>query len=98
MNHLEAAFQQFHENNPKVYEALVSLARQAKDRGHKKIGIGLLWEVMRWQMLLNTTPNENDPYKLNNNHRSRYARFVMDNEADLKDFFKIRSLAGTVVS
>lgn len=85
----EAAFRRFHQENPQVYLALVRLARQALARGHHTLGIGQLFEVLRWELMLGTT----DPhFKLNNNHRSRYARLIMAREPDLKDVFDTREL------
>ena len=49
MTTADAAFYKFHDNNPEVYSHLVRLARQAKARGHNKVGIRMLWEVMRWE-------------------------------------------------
>ena len=81
----------FHNANPKVYWELVRLAKEAKTNGHQKIGIGMLWEVMRWNLFY----QKNDPnseFKLNNNYRSRYARFVMDTNPDLVGLFETREL------
>ena len=86
---LEMKFWEFHKNNPQVYVTLVRLARELKDTGHRKIGIGMLFEVVRWQTMLRT---EGDPYKMNNNYRSRYARLIMENEPDLEDIFDLREL------
>jgi len=87
---LAAEFLAFHEANPKVYAELVRLARQAKARGRTKVGIGMLWEVLRWHFWLET--NGADEFKLNNNHRSRYARLIMGLEADLLGVFETREL------
>jgi len=87
---LEAKFQAFHEENPDVYDHLVRLAHQAKRRGHQKIGIGLLWEVMRWERSMQTIDPEG--FKLNNNWRSRYARMIMQREPALEGFFELREL------
>jgi hypothetical protein len=83
-------FRQYHETNPQVYDTLVKLARQMKSLGHKHIGIKMLFEVVRWQMMLTTT----DPsgYKLNNDYTSRYARLIMDSEPDLAGMFELRTL------
>lgn len=87
---LEREFRQFHEANPRVYRTLLRLSRRAVRRGKKKIGIGMLWEVMRWNMWLATVSE--DDYKLNNNHRSRYARLLMQQEKDLAGVFDTREL------
>lgn len=86
---LDAAFAEHHAKHPEVYEALVRLARQARSRGHQRIGIGMLWEVLRWET---TIGDHGAEYRLNNDHRSRYARLVMDQEADLAGIFETRSL------
>lgn len=84
-------FETFHKKNPHVYTNLCIMARDLKAIGHKRCAIKMLWEVLRWQGMLNTT-DPNSQYKLNNNYTSRYARMVMDNNPDLADFFKVRVL------
>lgn len=87
---LDADFWAFHRANPHVYDTLVRLAREAKANGRRKAGIGMLWEVLRWQYFLRTTTVD---FKLNNNLRSRYARLIMRQESDLHGFFDVRSLS-----
>lgn len=90
IHRLESKFLKFHEENPDIYDSLVRLARQAKKSGHRKIGIGMLWEVMRWEHILQS--KDSDGYKLNNSLRSRYARTIMEKEKDLEGFFETRKL------
>lgn len=92
---IQAAFEKFHADNPTVYETVVRLARLALSRGKKKGAIATMWEVVRWEFYLNTTDECQAAFKLNNNYRSRYARLVMDQEPDLKNFFNIRQLQRT---
>ena len=87
---IQRAFLEFHRANPKVYEALVALARGYQRQG-KKAGIKHLWEVARWQLIAETKGEE---FKLNNNYTSRYARLIMRTEFDLQDFFEVRELQG----
>lgn len=91
VSELERRFWDFHEANPQVYVQLVRLARDLVSRGHRKLGIGMLFEVVRWQTLLRTV-DDATPFKLNNNHRSRYARLIMDREPDLHGVFDVREL------
>ena len=86
---LQSEFQEFHFRNPQVYNELVRLARVALARGRKQIGIGWLWEVLRWNFMMAAPA---DDFKMNNNHRSRYARLIMSQEADLLGVFEIREL------
>jgi hypothetical protein len=86
---IEEAFRQFHAENPHVYDELVMLARRARNRGATRLGIGMLFEVLRWRHTLRTG---GDSFKLNNNFRSYYARMIMLREADLVDVFETRQL------
>ena len=88
---IQDKFLSFHEANPHVYKNLVSMARKLKSKGIKKIGIGMLFESLRWHYLLETDDPESD-YKLNNNYRSRYARLIMSTEDDLFGIFNLRNL------
>lgn len=88
---IEATFLAFHRANPWVYDALVRLARDLKKRGRHRQGIGMLFEVLRWQWF-RTTIDPSSDFRLNNNYRSRYARLIMEREADLDDVFETRVL------
>jgi hypothetical protein len=67
---IDAAFSEFHARNPHVYARLAAMARQAVAAGRRRIGIGMLFEVLRWEHQIATTDEE---FRLNNNYRSRYA-------------------------
>jgi hypothetical protein len=88
---IREAFLRFHYENPHVYVQLTELARQARAAGTKKIGIGMLFEVLRWRHTLSTA---GDDFKLNNNYRSYYARMIMAKEPDLWGIFELRKLHG----
>lgn len=86
---LDARFSAFHAAHPEVYEHLVRLARQGVARGRRRLGIGQLFEVLRWET------NVGDPgaeYRLNNSYRSRYVRLIEAHESDLADLFETREL------
>lgn len=86
---LDQAFAEFHRDNPHVYDALVRLSRQAVGVGRTRVGMKMLFEVLRWEHFIQTT----DPdFKLNNNYTSRYARLIMDQEPDLAGIFDLRTL------
>lgn len=86
---IEEQFNIFHEENPNVYKQLEQMSWQLYNAGQKKIGIGMLFEVLRWRSMLKTT---GDAYKLNNNYRSRYVRLLIDNNPEFNGFFECRSL------
>jgi hypothetical protein len=88
---IEAAFELFHAANPSIYLNLVELSRALKRKGRNKIGIGMLFEILRWRFMM-TSIDSNSEFKLNNNYRSRYARRIMSEEIDLEGFFETREL------
>ena len=87
---IQRRFERFHRENPHIYKKLVELARQVKSRGLKHYSIASLFERLRWHFRFETKSEE--PFKLNNDFRSRYARLVMETESDLADFFDLREL------
>lgn len=86
---LQRRFEAFHAENPRVYQTLVRLAREARAAGKERIGIAMLYEVTRWQLSLQTTDEE---FKINNSYRSRYARLIMATEPDLQGVFETREI------
>lgn len=85
---IQKEFEEFHARNPHVYEIFVKWARYIKSKG-RRASAGLIFERMRFDMKVET---DGEPYKLNNNFRSRYARLAMEQEPDLADFFETRDL------
>ncbi len=84
-----ARFEQFHAGNPAVYPTLVSLAREwVAENGRTKLGIRMLWEVARWELIKST---RNTDYKLNDHFTSYYARLIQAKEPDLEGIFELRA-------
>lgn len=82
-------FRLFHAANPDVYSSLVSLARQFREKNkERKIGIKMLYEVLRWNYYLTTDTDEE--YRLTNDFTAPYARLIMDQEPDLAGAFQIK--------
>lgn len=88
---IDEAFKAFDEANPHVYDNLIRLTRRLKNAGRRRIGIGHLFEVLRWEYSIKTEHSE-DKYALNNNFRSRYARKIIENIPDLQEVFETREL------
>lgn len=82
-------FREFDEKNPHVYRQLVKMTRDLKAQGHKKIGMQMLFEVIRWRSMMKTTDAD---FKMNNNYAGRYARKVMSENSDLDGMFELRTL------
>ena len=92
---IERDFRKFHAENPHVYELLCVKAREAKAAGHARYGIKSIFERVRWHYQIELRHLE-EPFKLNNNYTSRYARLIMAQEPDLAGFFEIRELVALV--
>lgn len=88
---IDSAFWNFHHKHPEVYEGLVRLAYQAVNAGRERIGIKMLFEVLRWEWIITGLPDASEEFKLNNNYTSRYARLIME-EPGLQDLFETRRL------
>lgn len=86
---IDAAFWKFHEENPDVLKKLIRMTLAAKLRGHKRIGMKMLFEVIRWEHLIHT---RSDDFALNNNYTSRYVRLLSDQRPDLASMFEVRRL------
>jgi hypothetical protein len=87
---IQQAFEAFHDANPWVYFTFERMTREWLARGHKRIGIGMLTEVVRWEYGRQT--NSTDGFKINNNFRSRYVRRLIDVHPSWADAFETREL------
>jgi hypothetical protein len=88
---IEARFWIFHRDNPRVYVELLRLAKVAQAFGRKRVGVRMLWEVMRWAITIET----HDPlseYKLNDHYMAHYARMLMRENPELDGMFELRQL------
>lgn len=86
---IPARFAKFHLANPDVYNCLVNLARQFREkRRDSKIGIAMLYEVLRWNYYMSVDSQEE--YKLSNDFRACYARLIMAQEPDLAGIFQTK--------
>jgi len=88
---IQQRFEEFHYNNPMVYHNLMLLINSAKLRGMKKIGIGMVYEVLRWNYYMRTS-DPNSYCKLSNDYRSRYSRLIMQKNPELKGFITTREI------
>lgn len=88
---IDEQFVEFDRCNPFVMDALAKLSRDYVERGHTRVGIGHLFEIVRWSYAMHTTDPHSD-LKLNNNLRSRYSRELMRRYPDLDGLFETREL------
>lgn len=86
---IQERFEEFHRLNDWVLTALEKMTVDYMERGHKRVGIGMLTEVLRWQYGRQTT---GDAFKLNNSYRSRYVRLMVERHPEWDDVFEQRAL------
>jgi hypothetical protein len=86
---IQERFLDFHAKNGWVLTALERLTTDYLERGAKKVGIGMLTEVLRWQYSRST---RGEIFKLNNSYRSRYVRLMVERHPEWDDVFETREL------
>jgi len=81
-------FAEFHRENPHVFSTLVTRTRTLVARGHKRVGMKMLFETLRWDHMLRTSGTE--PFKLNNNYTAFYSRAIESKYPDLAGVYTKR--------
>ncbi|MCR8573066.1 hypothetical protein [Streptomyces sp. Isolate_219] len=87
---IQAQFEAFHQLNPWVLRALESLTADYLKHGAARVGIGMLFEVLRWRYV--TATEGDDDFRLNNNYRSRYVRLLIERHPEWAPAFEVRAL------
>ncbi|WP_405803433.1 hypothetical protein [Streptomyces sp. NBC_01187] len=87
---IQAQFEAFHQLNPWVLRALEDLTADYLKRGARRVGIGMLFEVLRWRYVIATEGD--DDFRLNNNYRSRYVRLLIERNPEWGPAFEVRVL------
>lgn len=87
---IQERFDRFHELNPWVLTAFERLTVDYLKRGHQRIGIKMLAEVLRWQYGRQTRGAER--FKLSNDFTSRYARLIVERNPWWEGVFVLREL------
>jgi hypothetical protein len=91
---LDYEFAKFIEENPDIWQQFRMLAVKLKAKGIDRYGAKAIWEVLRYELALKAVTT-GEKYALNNNHVSRFARKLMDDEPEeFAGFFELRQLKG----
>lgn len=86
---IQQAFEAFHMANPWVYAAFERLTDDWLAHGHRRVGVGMLTEIVRWRYGRTVS---GDGFKINNNFRSRYARKLIADHPQWRESFEVREL------
>ena len=85
---IQCKFEQFHSQNPHVFDMFVSYAKQAKKKGYDKFSAKAIFERLRWYY--NFEVDSQDEWKLNNNYTALYARKAIEQFPEFEGFFQLR--------
>lgn len=86
---LQQKFEKYHQDNPHVLSTLINMTDDAIAKGHNRLGMDLLFNVLRWESMIST---RGDEYKINNSYSSRYVRLIEELRPDLIGVFSKREL------
>ncbi|KAB1989815.1 hypothetical protein ACWD4F_07550 [Streptomyces aureus] len=86
---IQQRFEAFHALNPWVLRSLARMTADCAEKGFGRIGIGMLFELLRYQYGAAT---RGDVFALNNDYRSRYVRLLLDEHPEWSPLFEVRAL------
>lgn len=88
---IQSQFERFDQTHPEIYEEFRAIARDLLRRGRSHYGSKAILEVIRYHRIL-SGKDENEPFKINNNYSSRYARKLVGEDERFERFFELREL------
>ncbi|MGW1801670.1 hypothetical protein ACWCQN_38580 [Streptomyces sp. NPDC001984] len=86
---IQERFEAFNALNPWVLRHLEQLTADCVTKGFRRVGIGMLFELLRWRYGQAT---QGDAFRLNNNFRSRYVRLLIERHTEWAHLFETRAL------
>ena len=86
---LEQAAREFHAENPEVWRLFVRFTLEAVGRGFSTYSVAAIFERIRWETD-EADAEGRSTFKLNNNHRASYARWLMETYPQCRGFFRLR--------
>ena len=82
-------FQEFHAENPHVYELFKRFSIEAIKNGHKRLSAWLIVNRIRWETSIVTKSGD---FKISNNAIAYYSRMFMHDHPSYKGFFRTKPL------
>lgn len=88
---IQERFAVWHSANPWIFQALVRLAKDLRNRGQQRVSVKMLVEILRWSFI--RVSEQDAPHlRINNSFSSRYVRMIVENVPELADAFETREL------
>ncbi len=86
-NQLRERFDDYHKNNPEVYDLFRRYTLQAIQSGYKHFGSQMIIEKIRWQTAI--VKGDHD-FKINNDFAAFYSRMFTMEYPSYSDYFRTR--------
>jgi hypothetical protein len=86
-------FNQFHKDNPHIYQAFERASLKAIEKGREKISAKLIINWIRWNEYLTSTDQN---FKINDAYHAYYSRLFVHYHPEYKDKFEFRKLRNEV--
>lgn len=83
-------FNQYHRDNPQVYELFKRFTFMAIKRGHNRLSAWMIANRIRWETSIETFSV--DEYKISNDYIALYARMFMRDHPEYNGFFKTKEM------
>lgn len=87
---IQQRFDAYHAKHPEVWNFYLRFSYELLEAGVKHYGVAAITERIRWEFI--TRPDETEAFKISNDHRSRYARRLIEHEPRFADLFTTRPL------
>ena len=88
--HFVKFIEHLRETRLQVYRDLVEICLEARKRGHDCWSMEAAYQIVRWTKRGYALRKDSEGFKLNDHHRSLYARLIMENNPELAGFFELR--------
>lgn len=80
-------FEQYHKDNPEIYENFKKYALQAIRKGHKRLSAEFIFNVIRWETRVSAQDGD---FKINNDMKPWYSRLFQKEFPEHRGFFETR--------
>jgi hypothetical protein len=87
----QARFDEWHKNNPGIWEYFQRFSFEALQHGHKKISHWLIINRIRWEVFIVTTGKD---FKISNDFIAFYARLWKKTHPQHKTLFNTKHMLG----
>ncbi len=89
---IDQSFEQYHKDNPTIYELFIGYALSWLATGAKKISSKQIIGRIRWEIEVETKGDSARTFKINDIYSSRYARKFIADYPEYSERFELRGL------